>query len=409
VGHSTLSEISFPSVPRDWNKDNKPARGGFKYLGRVSLATTSIADEEIRLIKALLERGMKPSMVQAYFTRPNRLVNPARIQEVRKGELGGDLSPADDQEVDAFLTDFANKFSNFELDSPPKENPSATHFVLRDGLLDSVEETPTENGIASELYIECREKLISLCQNGGNVLGNALGPAQSMLEAMPESELDANIYKIWMRLNTLRSVASSVTSAEADPEAFPVYTIADGAVPLLIDAVESLNVFCSFSTQLRDLDSRRVPAEEASIQKEALERIEVAFRDARSITTDRAYASLNDQLSEAFSIDETGDSRRIIDLADKTSQNFLTKVFETVFNAARSLFPGETLRDISKKMRDGAAIEAGRRISAKVAENYPLILNYIKEYAGTMTEYVQTTMSSEALKEFVQSLLSLLM
>ena len=48
----------------------------------------SITDEEIALIKGLLQRGDEKTKIQAYFTHPERPVNFGRITNIERGAYG---------------------------------------------------------------------------------------------------------------------------------------------------------------------------------------------------------------------------------------------------------------------------------------------------------------------------------
>src|SRR5690349_4727342 len=63
----------------------------------------SIADQEISLIKAMLNRGMEKTTIQAYFTHPDRPVNYGRITNIEQGSYGPELVPASDVELEKFL------------------------------------------------------------------------------------------------------------------------------------------------------------------------------------------------------------------------------------------------------------------------------------------------------------------
>lgn len=58
---------------------------------------------ENALIKTMLARDMSPQDIQAYFTRPSRTVNHARVLEIRNGTRHAEVAPASDEELDAFL------------------------------------------------------------------------------------------------------------------------------------------------------------------------------------------------------------------------------------------------------------------------------------------------------------------
>ena len=64
---------------------------------------------EISLIKAMLERGAYNDQdILAYFTRPARSINHARILEIRNGTRHRSVLPASQDELDAFLVDWPN-------------------------------------------------------------------------------------------------------------------------------------------------------------------------------------------------------------------------------------------------------------------------------------------------------------
>ena len=66
----------------------------------------SITDEEIGLIKALLERGERNVDIQFYFNRQDRPVNSGRISQIRNGTYGPNIPSANKNNLDAFLDGF---------------------------------------------------------------------------------------------------------------------------------------------------------------------------------------------------------------------------------------------------------------------------------------------------------------
>lgn len=58
---------------------------------------------EVGIVKAMLERKFVPQDIHAYFTRPTRSINQARISQIREGALHKTTKPATDEELDAFL------------------------------------------------------------------------------------------------------------------------------------------------------------------------------------------------------------------------------------------------------------------------------------------------------------------
>jgi hypothetical protein len=59
---------------------------------------------EVSLVKAMIERGdLNDQAIQAYFTRPGRTVNHARVHEIRRGKRYADVPPATERELRAFI------------------------------------------------------------------------------------------------------------------------------------------------------------------------------------------------------------------------------------------------------------------------------------------------------------------
>lgn len=67
------------------------------------MATRSISDDEIGLIKAMLDQGMKNRDIQFYFNRPDRPVNSGRITQVRQGTYGASVATASAAALKAFF------------------------------------------------------------------------------------------------------------------------------------------------------------------------------------------------------------------------------------------------------------------------------------------------------------------
>ncbi len=63
---------------------------------------------EVAIVKAILARKYVPQDIQAYFSRPTRSINHARISEIRDGTKHKAIKPATDAELDAFLEAWPN-------------------------------------------------------------------------------------------------------------------------------------------------------------------------------------------------------------------------------------------------------------------------------------------------------------
>jgi Putative DNA-binding domain len=70
------------------------------------VATRSITNEEIGLIKAMLRKGMKNKNIQFYFNRPDRAVNSGRITQIRDGTYGPEAAEATEAKLNEFRQTF---------------------------------------------------------------------------------------------------------------------------------------------------------------------------------------------------------------------------------------------------------------------------------------------------------------
>ncbi len=72
------------------------------------MAKRSISDQEISLIKAMLDRKTKNKDIQFYFDRPNRSVNTGRISTIKKGTYSNSASilAASAQDLDQFIRNY---------------------------------------------------------------------------------------------------------------------------------------------------------------------------------------------------------------------------------------------------------------------------------------------------------------
>ncbi len=59
---------------------------------------------EVAMVKAMLARNFVPQDIQAYFSRPTRSINHARISEIRDGTKHRTVRSASDAELDAYLS-----------------------------------------------------------------------------------------------------------------------------------------------------------------------------------------------------------------------------------------------------------------------------------------------------------------
>lgn len=70
---------------------------------------------EVALVKTMLARKFVPQDIQAYFSRPTRSINHARISEIRDGAKHKAIKAALDDDLDAFLDSWPNVDPNTGL------------------------------------------------------------------------------------------------------------------------------------------------------------------------------------------------------------------------------------------------------------------------------------------------------
>jgi hypothetical protein len=63
---------------------------------------------EVALVKTMLARNYIPQDIQAYFSRPTRSINHARILEIRDGTKHNTVKAATDADLDAYLAAWPN-------------------------------------------------------------------------------------------------------------------------------------------------------------------------------------------------------------------------------------------------------------------------------------------------------------
>lgn len=71
-------------------------------------ANNKLEKWEVAIVKALLARNYVPQDIQAYFSRPTRSINHARISEIRDGRKHRTVKVASDDELDIFLNNWPN-------------------------------------------------------------------------------------------------------------------------------------------------------------------------------------------------------------------------------------------------------------------------------------------------------------
>lgn len=110
---------------------------------------------EAALIKAMLaDETMTKDQILAYFSRPDRTVNPHRIYEIRDGKAFGDLPPATPRQVNVYIAKFRipGARQRFFEDTPLHPAILQSLIRLKDGSTDTLHLSETDR-------IECKETL----------------------------------------------------------------------------------------------------------------------------------------------------------------------------------------------------------------------------------------------------------
>jgi hypothetical protein len=79
----------------------------------------NLSDAEIAIVKAMLRKGWRNDVIHFYFNKPDRLISPGRITQIKKGKYGASVEEAQPEELEAFLS--AREDSTAK--SPPAPSP----------------------------------------------------------------------------------------------------------------------------------------------------------------------------------------------------------------------------------------------------------------------------------------------
>jgi hypothetical protein len=97
-------------------------------------SVNSLEKWEVAIVKAMLARKFVPQDIQAYFSRPTRSINHARISEIRDETKHKGIKAATDNELDGFLHAWPN------LDPPANISTAMDNF--HNGLSDEEQADP---------------------------------------------------------------------------------------------------------------------------------------------------------------------------------------------------------------------------------------------------------------------------
>lgn len=79
----------------------------------------NLSDAEIAIVKAMLRKGWRNDVIHFYFNKPERLISPGRITQIKKGKYGASVEEALPEELEAFLL----AWQDSEAKPPPAPSP----------------------------------------------------------------------------------------------------------------------------------------------------------------------------------------------------------------------------------------------------------------------------------------------
>lgn len=374
----------------------------------------SISKYEISIIKGMLRMGYKAALIQAYFTSPDRLVNPARLYEIRDDNYKGSkkIKAATDDEVGTFIDVYNRENSKVENYVPPEQDRNVFQFRLdKNGKLTTLSNgTDLELGDPQirEIYNELRLKSLDFVRLGHNSLAGLTDDAVKFSSALPEDPENASAIIIFMRGSGLKSKLASYQASKANPDIYPLVDLDEAVYPLFEDLMQAFSLLVNLSPVMAILEQKASSPEVYKDQGDALEAIKPAIYDADTVADEEAASSIEDQINSGLqaSDDPYGHAQRSV--AFSSVRNFTIAIFSPIYRAARYVLGDESLPSIMKTVRNTAAGKATADLYNYVGANFPAIAEYIRANVDALTSYANNVISNPHLQEFVKMIIELL-
>lgn len=374
----------------------------------------SISDREISIIKGMLRMGYKPSLIQSYFTRPDRLVNPARIQEIKadSSPRSAAIVAATDEAVAEFLDEYARQHPGSGAYAPPEQEPAVALFKLGDEgritILSSEQDLQLGSPDIRDIYEELRLKVIALGGCGHNSLGTIHQDVEQFNSVLPEDPLEARIVRIFMKGSGLKSKLASYQAHRDNPELYPVVSIDETVYPLFEDVVKSFVLLVSLTPAMATLEDKGATEKEYASQGEALEAIQPAIENVDDISDQNAADTLKEQVVDGLSAQNTHSGLAQRAVAFSSVRNFAITIFSPIYHAARYVLGNDKLPEIVKSLRNGVVAGAGKHLYDYMQERFPAIIEYIKNNAENLSLYAEKIVTNPHLHEFINSIIEIL-
>ena len=362
----------------------------------------------------MLRMNYRPALVHAYFTRPDRLVNPARIQEIKNDATAriASIASASDEEVGDFLDAYARANPAADHYSPPTQEADVTQFKLTDNgkitIVSAEADLQFGNPEIKEIYDELRIKAVNLTTHGHNGLGEIHADIVRFAEALPEDALAASVIKVFMRGSGLKSKLLSYEAYRENPELYPIVDLAPGIAPLFRDLIESFTLLVNLTPAMAVLEGKATTQEQYIAQGEALEAIKPALEEVEQVAEPEATEALEEQVAEGLSApqDQSGRAQRAV--AFSSVRNFAISIFTPVYHAARYILGDDKLPSIAQQLRNGFAYAAGQKLYPYLHDRLPAIVEYIKNNAESLTAYAEKIITNQKLHEFIRSMIDVI-
>jgi len=374
----------------------------------------SISKAEISLIKGMLRMGYKAALIQAYFTSPDRLVNPARLYEIRDGEYKGskNIQAATDDQVGTFIDDYNRRNSPDESYSPPEQDRNVFRFRLdENGKLTTLSEDDDlelNDPQIGEIYEELRVKALKFSALGHNSLAGLTDDAVEFSNSLPENPEDASAVVVFMKGNGLKSKLSSYQASKENPELYPLVELDDATYPIFEDLVHAFSLLVNLSPVMALLDQKTSSPEVYKNQGSALEAIKPAIDDAETVANAEAASAIEDQINDGLQASDDPYGRTQRSIAFSSVRNFTIAVFSPIYRAARYVLGDEKLPSIMKTVRNTAVGKATADLYNYVGANFPAIVEYIRANVDALTAYANSVISNPHLQEFVKMIIELI-
>jgi hypothetical protein len=374
----------------------------------------SISKHEIYIIKGMLRMRYSAAKIQAYFTRPDRLVNPARIYEIRDGSYkqSGQINAATDDEVGTFIDEYGRLNPRNDTYSPPEQDRNVFQFRLdENGKLTTLSDgTDLElnDPQIREIYNELRIKSLQFSNIGHNSLAGLNDDATKFSAAFPENPEDASAVIVFMRGSGLKSKLASYQASRENSDLYPLVELDDAVYPLFEDLMQAFSLLVNLSPVMAILEQKASSPEVYKEQGDALGAIKPAIDAARTVADEDAASSMEDQINSGLQASDDSHGRAQRSVAFSSVRNFTIAIFSPIYRAARYVLGDESLPSIIRTVRNTAVGKASADLYNYVGANFPAIVEYIRVNVDALTSYANNVISNPHLQEFVKMIIELL-